>query len=292
MSLSVLIGDFLEHLEFKRHVSQLTLRNYGHYLKRFRKFAGEVNPRDIDADLIKRYQLYLAGWIDPRSQKPLKDITQNFFLIALRVFLKYLAETKKEQLLVPDIKLKKSGAKIFKIPGSADLQLLREAPDTAKKDGLRDRAILETLFSTGLRVAELVSLNRNIDLAEKGFEIIGKGARKRMVLLSDEACRWLKKYLAARTDTFKPLFIRFQGKTDLNNNGEAMRLTARSIERIVERYVKKTGISFKATPQMLRHSYTAELINNGTDIRSVKERLGILSGCPLQVSAGRSQPLD
>ena len=224
MTLSVLITDFLEYLELERNTAQLTIKNYDHYLKRFLDFAGDIDPKDIDLNLVRKYRLHL-------SKKPLKKVTQNYFLIALRSFLRYLAKVNVETLSAEKVELRDQDPRPLKILDTLALKQLLDAPDTTKKDGIRDKAILETIFSTGLRVSELVSLNR---------DTINSG-------------RWLERYLIVRKDTFKPLFIRFQGKIDPTENGEAMRLTTRSIERVVEKYVKKLGLSVKATPHTLRH---------------------------------------
>lgn len=231
MTVSALITDFLEYLELERHVSQLTIKNYDHYLKRFLDFASDINPKEIDLNLVRRYRLYLARWSDPKTKKPLKRITQNYFMIALRAFLRYLARIDVETLSAEKVELGETEARPLKVLDDSQLKQLLDAPDTSKKDGIRDKAILETIFFTGLRVSELVSLNR---------DTINSG-------------RWLERYLGVRKDTFKPLFIRFQGKVDHVQNGEAMRLTTRSIERIVEKYVKKLGLSVKATPHTLRY---------------------------------------
>ena len=284
MTLSALITDFLEYLELERNTSQLTIKNYDHYLQRFLEFtrlasrskrAGEITPKDIDLNLVRKYRLYLSRWSDPKTKLPLKRITQNYFMIALRAFLRYLARVDVSTLSPEKVELGETDPRPLKVLDDTTLKQLLEAPNTAKKDGIRDRAILETLFSTGLRVSELASLNRDtINLDRREFGIIGKGGKERVVFLTDTATDWLKKYLANRKDTFKPLFIRFQGKVDPNNIGEAMRLTTRSIERIVEKYVKKLGLSVKATPHTLRHSFATDLLINGADIRSVQEMLG------------------
>jgi site-specific recombinase XerD len=172
------------------------------------------------------------------------------------------------------IELGEQDPRPLKILDDNQLQLILTKPDTTKKEGIRDRAILETLFSTGLRVSELTSLNRDHINDRREFGIVGKGGKERVVFLSEDAANWIDRYLAARNDTFKPLFIRFQGKVDPNNNGEAMRLTSRSIERIVEKYVKEAGLPVKATPHTLRHSFATDLLINGADIRSVQEMLG------------------
>lgn len=227
MTLSALITDFLEYLELERNASQLTIRNYDHYLKRFLEFAQDIQPKDIDLNLIRKYRLYL-------SRQSLKRITQNYFLIALRAFLKYLSKSDIPSLSAEKIELGVSDSRPLKILDETQLKSLLEAPDGTTKDGLRDKAILETLFSTGLRVSELVSLNRDTII---------------------NAAEFIERYLNARKDTFKPLFIRFQGTINPENEGEAMRLTPRSIQRIVEKYVKALGFSVKATPHTLRHAH-------------------------------------
>lgn len=275
MTLSALITDFLEYLELERNVSQLTIRNYDHYLKRFLEFSGDIDPKNIDLNLVRKYRLHLSRWSDPQTQKPLKRITQNYFMIALRAFLRYLARVDITTLSAEKVELGDPEPRPLKVLDETQLKSLLEAPDISEVAGMRDRAILETLFSTGLRVSELASLNTDtINLQRKEFGIVGKGGKERVVFVSDSAAYWLEKYLGARHDTFKPLFIRFQGKEDPANNGEAMRLTPRSIERIVEKYVKVLGFSVKATPHTLRHSFATDLLINGADIRSVQEMLG------------------
>lgn len=275
MSLSALITDFLEYLELERNASQLTIRNYDHYLKRFLEFAGDIDPKDIDLNLIRKYRLFLSRWVNPQTKQPLKRVTQNYFMIALRAFLRYLARQDIAALSPEKVELGDQDPRPLKVLDDTQLQQLLDAPDTGKKEGLRDRAILETLFSTGLRVSELAHLNRDsINLNRREFGIIGKGGKERVVFLSDQAVHWLEKYLNARKDSFKPLFIRFQGKIDPADGGESMRLTSRSIERAVEKYVKKMGLPVKATPHTLRHSFATDLLINGADIRSVQEMLG------------------
>jgi len=275
MTLSALITDFLEYLELERNTSQLTIKNYDHYLKRFLEFASDIDPKDIDLNLIRKYRLYLSRYSDPKTQKSLKRVTQNYFMIALRAFLRYLARIDITTLSPEKVELGDVEPSPLKVLDESHLRQLLDAPDTTKKEGIRDRAILETLFSTGLRVSELTSLNRDtINLHRGEFGILGKGGKERVVFISDSASHWLERYLSLRKDTFKPLFIRFQGKVDPYDNGEAMRLTSRSIERVVEKYVKALGLSVKATPHTLRHNFATDLLINGADIRSVQEMLG------------------
>lgn len=275
MPLSNLIIDFLEYLELERNTSQLTIKNYDHYLQRFLSFAGDIDPKEIDLNLVRKYRLHLSRWTDPKTKKYLKRVTQNYFMIALRAFLRYLARIDINTLSPEKVELGEAEPRPLKILDGVHLKQLLDAPDITKKDGIRDRTILETLFSTGLRVSELASLDRDtINLNRREFGIVGKGGKERVVFISDSAAEWLEKYINVRKDTFKPLFIRFQGKVDSVNNGEAMRLTTRSIERVVEKYVKALGLPIKATPHTLRHVFATDLLINGADIRSVQEMLG------------------
>lgn len=275
MTLAPLITDFLEYLELERHASQKTISNYDHYLKRFLEFTGDVDPSTIDLALIRRYRLHLSRWMDPRDNTPLKRVTQNYFMIALRAFLRYLARQDIQTLSAEKIELGESDASPLKVLDEGSLEQLLKAPDTSSKEGLRDRALLELLFSTGLRVSELASLNRDtINLERREFSVVGKGSKERVVFLSDSAAAALEAYLPTRKDSYKPLFIRYQGRLDLAEGGENMRLTVRSIQRTVEKYVKQTGLSVKATPHTLRHNFATDLLINGADIRSVQEMLG------------------
>lgn len=275
MSLSALKLDFLEYLELERNVSQNTIENYNHYLVRFFDFTGEINPSEINLEVIKKYRLHLARWTDPETKQALKRNTQNYFMIALRSFLKYLSRIDVASLPPEKVELGEVEDSPLKVLENSDLQILLAAPDLNTPDGLRDKAILETLFSTGLRVSELASLNRDtINFERREFPIVGKGGKQRIVFLSDNACETIQNSLNARKDSYNPLFIRFQGRQDPSDDGENMRLTTRSIERIVEKYVKQIGLSVKATPHTLRHSFATDLLVNGADIRSVQEMLG------------------
>lgn len=276
MNLSASINDFLDTLKNDGHTSKLTIKNYTHYLNRFLEFANKQYLEDINSETILKYKLFLSTYIDPKTKKHLKEVTQNYFIIALRSFLRYLQQKNIASLDVEQVKLIEIHSKqSLKTLEYVDLKRLLEAPDIGKKDGLRDRAILETLLSTGLKVSELTSLNcENVALGIHEFSVSGKGGKKRVVTISDSARDWLGRYLNIRKDTFKPLFIRFQGKVDINNDGESMRLTVRSIERIVEKYAKALNLSIKATPQILRHSFAVDTLSKGTDIHAVQELLG------------------
>lgn len=275
MTLSALVTDFLEYLELERHASQKTIQNYDHYLRRFLEFAGDIEPGKIDLALVRKFRLHLSRWTDPKTGKELKRVTQNYFMIALRAFLRYLARQDVETLSPEKVELGETDARPIKVLDNDSLLKLIEAPNVLEKDGLRDRALLELLFSTGLRVSEMASLNvDSINLSRQEFSVVGKGNKERVVFLSDSAAKWLDQYIKSRKDTYKPLFIRFQGKQSLDKDGEDMRLTPRSIQRIVEKYVKAVGLSVKATPHTLRHSFATDLLINGADIRSVQEMLG------------------
>ena len=275
MNLSALIADFSEYLELEKNASPKTLKNYQHYLARFLDFAGDIDPKLIDLALIRKYRLYLARFNDPISKKPLKRVTQNYFMIALRAFLRYLSRSDVVSLSAEKVELGEQDPSPLRVLDPESLERLLAAPDISQISGIRDKTILELLFSTGLRVSELASLNIDqVNLDRREFGVVGKGGKERVVFLSDEAIEWLKKYISSRKDTFKPLFIRYQGRADTLDAGEKMRLTPRSIERTVEKYVKEAGLSIKATPHTLRHSFATDLLINGADIRSVQEMLG------------------
>ncbi len=262
--------EFLEYLEIERGRSLKTIDNYGRYLRRFLDFSKIESPDEIDDDLVRKYRLYL-------NRENLKRKTQNYYLIALRVFLKYLAKRGIEALASERIELAKVPERELDLISSEELERLLSAPASPSQGGpaggppagglksLRDKAILELLFSTGLRVAELCSLDReDIDLKKADFSIRGKGDKIRLVFLSDVAKNALKKYLDKREDIEEALFM----------NARGGRLTPRSVERIVHYYAIKSGISKKVSPHTLRHSFATDLLENGADLRSVQALLG------------------
>ncbi len=265
MDLKTLLKDFLEYLEIERNVSQLTIRNYKHYLERFLGFLkGSPTPSDITSEKIRQYRLYLSRYVDEHGIS-LKRVTQNYHLIALRSFLKYLLKRDIAVIAPEKIDLPKAESRSIKFLEREQIDRLLNTPDNH-----RDKAILEVLFSTGLRVSELVHLNRDqINFERKEFGVIGKGRRARVVFLSDAAADWLQKYLQDRDDTDQALFIRYSGK-----KSETLRLTPRSIQRLVEKYVKKARLPVKITPHGLRHSFATDLLSGGADLRAIQEMLG------------------
>jgi site-specific recombinase XerD len=202
-------------------------------------------------------------------------VTQNYYVIALRSLLRFLIKNDFQTLEPSKIDLPKTESRSLKFLERDQVDRLVTSVDTSKEEGLRDRAILELLFSTGLRVSELVKLNHNqINLQRGEFGVIGKGGRSRIVFVSERATEFVKLYLTKRKDAFKPLFIRYSGRVIEDNGGEKMRLTARSVERIVKKYVKAARLPVDASVHTLRHSFATDLLTNGADLRSVQEMLG------------------
>lgn len=272
------IADFLEFCELDRNLSQLTVKMYSYYLHNLDNWLAAVGrPRvvtKLTPEAVRDYRIYLSRYVNP-VKGPLKRSSQNYFLIALRAFLRYLNK-KGVKVLPPDeIELGKAPDRAIKFLDKSHLDQLLAAPDTSTKEGLRDRAILEMLFSTGLRVSELAKLDRDkVNLETREFGVVGKGGHARVVFLSERSVSTLQAYLQGREDSWRPLFIRYSGKIIEDNSGEKMRLTVRSIERLVDRYVRKAKLPVDATPHTLRHSFATDLLMNGADLRSVQEMLG------------------
>jgi integrase/recombinase XerD len=269
------INDFLASLQI-RHYSSLTVRNYKEYLKAFDHFLNESNvPFDrINKQTITSYKAYLASRglniakPSNQSDKQLAPCTINYKLIGLRVYLRYLISIDYPCPLPPEaVENLKVVSKQPQVPELKDLIRLIEAPSPEVNiRQLRDKAILETLFNTGLRVSELVSLNRDqVDLERKQIGLKGRGNKIRILFLPNPAAQWIGRHLQSRKDHFKPLFIRHNGKVDIRNNGEGMRLTARSIQRIVAKYAKRAGLPIEATPQTLRHCFALYLAGEGAN---------------------------
>jgi site-specific recombinase XerD len=280
----LVLGKYLEYCEIEKNLSQNTIKMYDFYLRDFCDWSKDYLKKDkftigdIDEDLLKKYRVFLNRRVSEKFHEEFKRSTQKTFLVALRAFLKYLIVVEDLDILSPDtILLGKSEDRVPKVLNSDQLRRLFKTQDLEKRSGVRDRAILETLFSTGLRVSELVGLNiDDVNLKSGEFTVIGKGRKARTVYLSPSAVNWLKKYIDTRTDNFKPLFIRYSGKKMESNDfdGESLRLTARSVQRMVKKYIKRAGISVDATPHTLRHTFATGLLSEGADLRSVQELLG------------------
>lgn len=268
------INEFLDYLQIEKGSSPLTLRNYRHYLNRFNNWFVTTTSDEITQRLISDYRLYLSNLKDAKDHGLTKR-TQSYHMIAMRSFLKWLIKNDYQVLAPEKIDLPKIEDRQVKFLNGEQVDRLLNAPSLSSIQGKRDKAILEVLFSTGLRVSELVHLDRDkIDLERREFGIVGKGGKARVVFLSNRAADWVKVYLKARVDLYKPLFTRHRGKTDIALPDEKMRLTVRSVQRIVKKYVRKVKLPVEATPHVLRHSFATDLLIAGADMRSVQEMLG------------------
>ncbi len=281
--LSAYLRPFLEYVEIEKGRSALTVRNYQFYLERFIQYAKDPLASEVDYEMVRQYRLFLNR-IEDAKRGTLKKSTQNYHLIALRSFLKYLARHDVETMAPEKIELAKQGSREPSFLDAKDLARLLEAPmltDTPEKIKTRDRAILELFFSTGMRVSELASLKKgSINLDRNEFSVRGKGDKVRVVFVSQQARHWLKQYLALRKDDHVALFIRHDratpaGATKVKDEEDGVGpLTPRSIERLVHRYSVMVGIPKKVSPHTLRHSFATDLLMNGADIRSVQVMLG------------------
>jgi site-specific recombinase XerD len=266
--------DFLEYLEIEQNRSQKTIQNYDHYLTRLIDFAGDIHVEEIDAELVRKWRLWLNR-LGTNTSDELQKTTQNYHLIALRSFLKYCAKRNIPALVPEKIELSRTQRKQVTFLTPEELERLFDEADTSKINGMRDRAILELLFSSGLRVSELVGLDRDhINLKRREFMVRGKGQKDRPIFISDNAAEWVQKYLDMRKDTSKPLFIRYSGSKQVDLTGNFHRLTARSVQRMVARYALLAGITKHVSPHTLRHSFATDLLMNGADLRSVQAMLG------------------
>jgi site-specific recombinase XerD len=273
--LQTLVREFLEHLEIEKGRSLKTIQNYDHYLTRFLSFSKLTSPKQINENVIREYRLWLnrqdAGKKPGGAHETLKRKTQNYYLIALRAFLKYLRRRNIESASPERIELAKVGDRSLDLISIDELDRLLAAPKGNDVKALRDRAILELLFSTGLRVSELCSLDRDIDIRRDELSVRGKGEKIRVVFLSEEARQKLKAYLDKRDDIDDALFVQL-GKAA--KNAKSLRLTSRSVERMVKGHAIKAGITRKVTPHVIRHSFATDLLQNGADLRSVQALLG------------------
>ena len=268
-SLDTLKRQFLEHLEIEKGRSLKTIENYDHYLSRFLAYSKTTKPSGITPTVIREYRLWLNR--QPGITDSLKRRTQTYYLIALRAFLKYIRKRNIETMSPEGIELAKVPERDIDLITTDELERLLASPGATSLQALRDRAILELFFSTGLRVSELASLSRDLNLDRDEFSIRGKGEKVRVVFLSLRAKSTIRAYLAKRTDIDDALFIQL-GKNA--KNAKTLRITPRSIERLVKRYAIKAGISKKVTPHVIRHSFATDLLQNGADLRSVQALLG------------------
>lgn len=266
--------EFLEYTEIEKGRALHTVSNYDRYLTRFLEYSKLKRPGDITDSVVREYRLWLNRQSTGNNRatgETLSKKTQNYYMIALRAFLKYMAKKKIDTISPEAIELAKVGERSLDLISETELHRLLSAPKGDDLKELRDKAILELLFSTGLRVSELCSLPRDLDLSSGEFSIRGKGGKVRVVFISDEAKDALKKYLAKRDDMSDALFVNISKK---KKGADAEGLTRRSVERIVKHYAIKSGISKKVTPHVIRHSFATDLLSNGADLRSVQLLLG------------------
>lgn len=269
--------QFLEYLEIEKGRSELTVRNYDHYLERFLEWAKIDEPKQINTDLVRRFRLYLNRYEDEKGKK-MKRVTQDYYIIALRGFLKYMSQRDIETLSSDKIELGKAKDREVDFLEIEEINRLLSLNFSNELQGVRDKAILELLFSTGLRVSELTGLNiENINLKSGEFAVRGKGGKIRLVFLSDSAKKAIIDYLKRRNDVLPALFVSF-GK-----NKDFQRLTPRSVQRIVKKHAAAAGIVKKITPHTLRHTFATDLLRNGADIKSVQAMLGHSSITTTQV---------
>ncbi len=283
MTLQELKRQFLEYLEIERGRSLRTVSNYDHYLSRFLDHVKVQEPEKITDATVREFRLWLnrqsagkrAELRGASQHETLKKKTQNFYLIALRSFLKYLARQNISSLAPERIELAKIPERSIDLISSRELGRLLAAPKGSDLKSLRDKAILELLFSTGLRVSELCNLPADLDISKDEFSVRGKGEKIRVVFLSESARQALKTYLAHRNDMEEALFIHY-GKqaATLKNQGKTLRLTPRSVQRIIKHYAAIAGITRNVTPHVVRHSFATDLLTNGADLRSVQALLG------------------
>ena len=290
MDLETLIGDYLEYMAIERGRSKKTIANYSHYLTRLVDFAGDVTIDEVTPDLIRKWRLWLNDLGSDRSDE-LGKATQNYHLIALRNFLKYCHKRDIAAMSADQIELAKVARTKVTFLDKDELERLLEQPNTQEIAGLRDRAILELLYSSGLRVSELVSLDTaHINLKRREFTVRGKGQKDRPVFISQQAADWVQLYIDTREDALPALFISYGGKAATNTTGNYRRLTPRSIQRMVARYALLAGITKHVSPHSLRHSFATDLLMNGADIRSVQAMLGHSDIATTQIYAHVTDP--
>ncbi len=271
IKLQILITNYLEYLEIDKNRSQKTIENYDRYLKKFFLWANIKSPKDITEELVHKYRVYLNR-LRMKEKSSLSRQTQNYHIIALRGFLKYLSKKNIATLVAEKIELGKTSQKSVDFLSFEEVEALITATEGTDLKHLRDQAIVKLLFSTGLRISELITLNRDsLNLKHSEFSITGKGSKVRIVFISDSAKKNLQRYLDKRTDTDLALFVRIVKNPE---KFDSLRLSARSVQRMIRKYAIKAGIVKRVTPHVLRHSFATNLLQNGADIRSVQALLG------------------
>ncbi len=276
MFISEALADFLEHLEVEGGRSAKTITNYSLYLERFIEFAGNIEVSKISQELVRKYRLWLNRYTNDTTGDNLSLITQSYHLIALRGFLTYLSRRDVPSLAADKIILPKTVRKQVTFLQYDEVVRMIEQISTDTEQGLRDRAIIELLFSSGLRVSELVNLNRDhINLGRREFMVRGKGQKDRPVFISKNAAEHVQAYLSERHDSLPALFLSYSRRSSTpDTSGNYRRLTARSIQRMVSQYARLAGITKHVSPHTMRHSFATDLLMNGADLRSVQSLLG------------------
>jgi site-specific recombinase XerD len=288
-SLPSLKLDFLQYIEIEKGRSALTVRNYDHYLTRFLEFAKVEHPEDITDAMMREFRVYLNRFparakMKGQAQETLDKRTQNYHLIALRAFFKYIRKRGVTGFNPEKIELAKTGERELDLISERELSNLLNAPDVTTLSGLRDKAMLELFFSTGLRVSELCSLDRTADLRTGEISIRGKGGKIRVVFVSSGARDAVKRYLDTRVDVDDAMFIDHSPRAHSRMiKNESVRLTPRSVERCVEKYATIAGIAKKCSPHVIRHSFATDLLYNGADLRTVQMMLGHASIATTQI---------
>jgi site-specific recombinase XerD len=268
--LASLKTEFLEHLEIEKGRSVKTIENYDRYLSRYLAFSKAKKASDITEKNVREFRIHLNR--QPGILANMKLKTQNYYMIAIRAFLKFLRKREIESLNPERIDLAKVGGRDLDLITADELNRLMKGPKGDSLAELRDKAIMELLFSTGLRVSELCALNQDIDLSRDEFSVRGKGEKIRVVFLSPSAKKAVAEYLKKRDDFSDALFVSYTRAT--TKGKDLPRLTPRSVERLVKQYAVKAGITRKVTPHVIRHSFATDLLENGADLRSVQALLG------------------